>query len=340
MSTLEVEVLRREAAEEEKEEIERIRKKYKERKKQFQHQKDSNTIDQEKQALIQQAEQQEQQEKEQIRQKYKQRQKQQGQLNTTHHNPEIQALIQQAEQQEQQEKEQIRQKLKERRKERQHTTKPTNNQENKDPHKDVIIEELMENEEIGDGFEDKFDQEADNNNYPLNNHFDDENFDDGIYENSFKSEDVEINDNGENEGLETVDRSAILAKYNIKDVQDADVNSILENFDRPKIDENIEEIEEKIVSNIEKSALSHPKIEWVNVLVFLDDEELEGNIKILAEYDDGSLLNRIISDHNEKLEVELIQIALYEVWDVLTTLGVNIDDLESKIDVEIELTHS
>ncbi len=136
---------------------------------------------------------------------------------------------------------------------------------------------------------------------------------------------------------EEIDRSALLAKYNIKDIQEDDVNHILENFDRPKIDENIEIIEERIVSNIKKTALSHPKIEWVNVLVFLDDEELEGSIKVHAEYNNGNLLNRIISENTEKLEVELIQIALYEVWDVFTTLGVVIDDLESKIDVEVEL---
>jgi hypothetical protein len=82
--------------------------------------------------------------------------------------------------------------------------------------------------------------------------------------------------------------------------------------------------------------LSHPKIEWVNVLVFLDTE-LEGNIKIFAEYADRRLLKHIISKNNEELEVELIQIALYEVWDVFTTLGVNIDNLESKVDVEVEL---
>jgi hypothetical protein len=332
MSTLELEVLRREALEEEKEEIERIRKKYKQRQEEGQLTK-TNQTNPEIQALIEEAEQQEQQEKEQIRQKYKQRQEE-GQLTKTNQtNPEIQALIEEAEQQEQQEKEQIRQKLKERRKERQlqKTIEYITTQNSEDHDKDVIIEELKEVEEIRERFEEnKFDQDMDNDNYPLNNQFDD-----GINENSYENEDLKIN--GENEELELVDRSALLAKYNIKDVQEDDVNRILENFDSPIIDENIEIIENKIVSNIKKSALSHPKIEWVNVLVFLDENELEGNIKIFAEYDNGGLLKRIISEDNKKLEVELIQIALYEVWDIFTTLGVNIDDLESKIDVEIEL---
>jgi hypothetical protein len=79
MSTVQLEVHREEAPEEEIEEIERIRKKYKERQK---LKNNSKTIDSEKQALIKQAQQQEQQEKEQLIQKYKQR-LQHKQENTT-----------------------------------------------------------------------------------------------------------------------------------------------------------------------------------------------------------------------------------------------------------------
>lgn len=136
---------------------------------------------------------------------------------------------------------------------------------------------------------------------------------------------------------ETIDRSALLAKYNIHDVQEDDVDHILENFDKPIIDESVDKIEERIVLNIKNSALSHPQIQWVNVLVFLDEEELNGNIKIFAEYVEKGLLNRIRSEDNERLKVELMQIALYEVWDVFTTLGVNTDDLETKIEVEVEI---
>jgi|GEM_PF-1438540 len=348
MSTVQVEVLRREAVEEERKEIERIREKYKERKTLLQYQKDSTTLDQEKQALIQQAEQQEQQEKEQIKQKYKQRQKN-GQLNTTNHttNQEIQALIQQAELQEkeqirkirkkykerqtiiQQEKEQIKQELKPN---KQDIT--TKNIKKEDLYKKALNREITENNDIWERFLIKSNPGAESFDHLGE-------IDDKLESDVLESENLKITElKGENEELKTVDRSAILAKYSITDIQEDDVNRILENFDRPIIDENIEEIEEKIGLNIKKSALSHPKIEWVNVLVFLDEEELEGNIKIFAEYDDGSLLKRIISEDNKKLEVELIQIALYEVWDVFTTLGVNIDDLESKIDVEIELDNA
>ena len=341
MSTVQVEVLRREAAEEERKEIERIREKYKERKTQLQYQKDSTTLDQEKQALIQQAEQQEQQEKEQIKQKYKQRQKN-GQLNTT--NQEKQALIQQAELQEKEQIKQIRKKYKERqtiiqqeKEQIKQELKPnkqditTKNIKKEDLYKKALNREVTENNDIWERFLIKSNPGAESFDHLGE-------IDDKLDSDVLESENLEITQlKGENEELKTVDRSAILAKYSITDIQEDDVNRILENFDRPIIDENIEEIEEKIVSNIKRVALSHPKIEWVNVLVFLDDKELEGNIKIFAEYDDGSLLKRIISEDNKKLEVELIQIALYEVWDVFTTLGVNIDDLESKIDVEIEL---
>ena len=156
-----------------------------------------------------------------------------------------------------------------------------------------------------------------------------------------ESDDLEIDKlEGEGEELktvETVDRSDLLAKYNIQDVQVDDVDHLLENFDRSLTDENVEKVERNIVEKITNSALSHPKIEWVNVLVFLDEETGKGSIKIFAEYVDRGLLKRLISDANTQLEVELMQTALYEVWDVFTTLGVNTDYLESKIEVEVEL---
>lgn len=290
MGTAQVEVLRKEAMEEERKEVERIRKKFRERIKLLQNQQNAKKIDLEKQALIEQAQLKEQQEKEQLRQKYKQRQKQ-------------------------------------------NTTNPTTNPENEDPHEEGIIkklpenrEGLLENEEIKELFEEgNFHQDADNKNNLLNNP--------KINKNSIKS------DYEDHEELETFNRTELLAKYNIKDVQEDEINSILESFDNPLIDEDIEKIEEKLIRDIEYSVLSHSKIQWVNVLVFLDGD-LGGNIKILAEYVDRSLLKHIISKKNEKLEVELIQIALYEVWDVFTTLGVNIDNLESKIEVEVELDHA
>jgi len=288
MGTVQVEVLLKEAMEEEKKEVERIRKKYRERIKELQNQKDTNTIDQEKQALIEQAKKQEQQEKEQLRQKYKQRQKQ-------------------------------------------NTTQPTINPENEDPHEEVVVikelpenEGLLENKEIDELFEeDGFDQEVENANSLLNHP-------DEIYNH------VQSNYE-ENEELETVDRTELLEKYNIKDVHEDEIDYILESFDNPIIEENIEKIEETLMENIKNSALSHPKIEWVNVLVFLADKELDGSINLFADYVERCLIKHIISKNNEKLELDLIQIALYEVWDVFTTLGVNIDNLESKIDVEVEL---
>nr|WP_319373378.1 hypothetical protein [uncultured Methanobacterium sp.] len=359
MSTVEVEILRKEAKEEEKREIEELRQKYKQRQKQRQQQNTpQNNTNPEKEALIQQAQQQEQQEKEQIRQKLKQRQKQRQQQNTPQNNtnPEKEALIQQAQQQEQQEKEQIRQKYKQRQKQRQQQNTPQNttylekedneqnkntttkNPEKEDLYKRALNREIIENDDIWEQFlvkkskqnAERFNQSEESYEYELES--------EGLETDGIESEKLGIAElNGENDQLETVDRSALLAKYNIKDVQEDDVTNLLENFDRSITDENVEEIEERLMETIKHSALSHPKIEWVNVLVFLDEEQMIGNIKILAEYDDKNFIKRIISDNNKKLEVELIQIALYEVWDVFTTLGVNTNDLESKIEVEVEL---
>ncbi len=261
MNTVEVEVLRREAMEEEKEEIERIRKKYRERQKQGNPQ--NPIIDQEKQALIKKAQQQEQQEKELLLKKYQQRKTQKADPST-------------------------------------------NYLENKDlpeSNEELIVNDNLK--EFGRG------------------------------DRELKAEKIEWEEEISEELK--LDRSALLAKYNLKDVND-DVEEILHRFDQSVYDEDVEKIEKKLTDRITTSALSHPKVQWVNVLVFFNEGELEGNIKIFAEYADKGLLNRIRSENNERrLEFELIQAALYEVWDVFTTLGINIDNLDSKLDVEVEL---
>ena len=394
MSTVELELVRREAKEEEKEEIERIRRKYKERQNQRQL---PNTAEQEKQALMEQALKQELQEKEQRKQKYKQR-KQNGQLTTqTTNNTEKQKLIQQAQQQEQQEKEQIKQKLKQRRKNVTTETLTTETPpETDDLYKKALGIDVADDEDIWDRYliqkhdqdveslnqvkevyDDEFEidefesedlkmEELESEDWEIGependdleiaelesddldiNNFESNYSDTSEFESDYgnfveiESDDLEIDKlEGEGEELktvETVDRSDLLAKYNIQDVQVDDVDHLLENFDRSLTDENVEKVERNIVEKITNSALSHPKIEWVNVLVFLDEETGKGSIKIFAEYVDRGLLKRLISDANTQLEVELMQTALYEVWDVFTTLGVNTDYLESKIEVEVEL---
>ena len=301
MNTVEVEVLRREAMEEEKEEIERIRKKYRERQKHGNQQ--NPVIDQEKQALIKKAQQQEQQEKEQLLKKYRERQKHGNQQNPVI-DQEKQALIKKAQQQEQQEKEQLLKKYQQRKPQK--SDPSTNYLENKDlpeSNEELIVNDNLK--EFGRG------------------------------DRELKAEKIEWEEEISEELK--LDRSALLAKYNLKDVND-DVEEILHRFDQSVYDEDVEKIERKLTDRITTSALSHPKVQWVNVLVFFNEGELEGNIKIFAEYADKGLLNRIRSENNERrLEFELIQAALYEVWDVFTTLGINIDDLDSKLDVEVEL---
>jgi hypothetical protein len=365
MTTEQLEVHREEAPEEEIEEIERIRKKYKERQK---LKNNSKTIDSEKQALIKQAQQQEQQEKEQLIQKYKQR-LQHKQENTT--------FITTSENEDSHEKS-IDHEATDRKsfgelfekynidQEIESDIQLENDYLNNDVDSDALqsenrdLEEFEEsNEEIKTDdesaiLEDNYFNSTLHENNTIVEKLDIEDLpettevinstkthlkttiDDNIDENRILSGDVE--DLGvENEEVETVDRTALMAKYNLLDVQEDDIDQILQDFDRTILDEDIEEIEEQLVERIKNSSLSHEKIEWVNVLVFFDEEELEGSIKIFAEYVDGGLLTRLRSDDIQRLELELMQLALYEVWDVFTTLGVNIDDLESKLDIEVAL---
>ncbi|MBP1947010.1 hypothetical protein, partial [Methanobacterium petrolearium] len=267
----------------------------------------------------------------------------QNQQTTQNTNNTQQQLIQQAQKQEQQEKEQLMQKF---RQENKKTTAKGSEEEN--IYKRALAREESEDADIWELYLTKKPEE---DSESVNQLEEPDDVDDEMGGDMLESEPLEIKEvKRETEELETVqtvetidktsetvDRSALLAKYNIQDVQEDDVDHILENFDKPIINESIDKIEERIVLSIKNSALSHPKIQWVNVLVLLDEEELEGNIKIFAEYVERGLFNRIRSEDNERLKVELMQIALYEVWDIFTTLGVNTDYLESKIEVEVEL---
>ncbi|NYB51071.1 MAG: hypothetical protein HVN35_00690 [Methanobacteriaceae archaeon] len=338
---LEIQAIIRQAELQELREREQIRQKLKQkRQQQLQEQQKNTKNNQQKQQLIQQAQKQEKQEKEQIRQKLKQKRQQQlqEQQKNTINNQQKQQLIQQAQKQEKQEKEQIRQNLIQR---REKTAA-------KDIGKEDIFRRALDREEVEKDniwelylvqkpkkSSERFNQLG---QFETASELEIEKFEGETLKTEYLAGEAEEFETFEEPVGESIDRSALLEKFNIRDIQDDEVDHILENFDRSLSDENVEEIEEQLMEKIKKSALSHPKIEWVNVLVFLDEKEIQGNIKIFAEYNNGSLLNRIISAaDNERLEMELMQIALYEVWDVFTTLGVNTDYLESKIMVEVEL---
>lgn len=110
-----------------------------------------------------------------------------------------------------------------------------------------------------------------------------------------------------------VDRSELLKKYGIKDVQDDDVENLLQSYKGGIIDDDdVERVELVLMNLIKKSVLGIPKIKGTEVMVFLDNyKELSGTINIITEYESQGFLNRIMGQNRTAVNLrrQIINIA-------------------------------
>jgi len=110
-----------------------------------------------------------------------------------------------------------------------------------------------------------------------------------------------------------VDRSELLKKYGIKDVQDGDVENLLQSYKGGIIDDDdVERVELVLMNLIKKSVLGIPKIKGTEVMVFLDNyKELTGTINIIIEYESQGFLNRIMGQNRTAVNLrrQIINIA-------------------------------
>jgi hypothetical protein len=110
-----------------------------------------------------------------------------------------------------------------------------------------------------------------------------------------------------------VDRSELLKKYGIKDVQDGDVENLLQSYKGGIIDDDdVERVELVLMNLIKKSVLGIPKIKGTEVMVFLDNyKELTGTINIITEYESQGFLNRIMGQNRTAVNLrrQIINIA-------------------------------
>lgn len=110
-----------------------------------------------------------------------------------------------------------------------------------------------------------------------------------------------------------IDRSELLKKYGIKDVQDDDVENLLQSYKGGIIDDDdVERVELVLMNLIKKSVLGIPKIKGTEVMVFLDNyKELTGTINIIAEYESQGFLNKIMGQSRTatNLRRQIINIA-------------------------------
>ncbi len=109
------------------------------------------------------------------------------------------------------------------------------------------------------------------------------------------------------------DRSELLKKYGIKDVEDQEVEGLLQSYKGGIIDDDdVEKVELALMNLIKKSVLGIPKIKGTEVMVFLDNyKELSGTINIITEYESQGFLNRIMGQNRTAINLrrQIINIA-------------------------------
>ncbi len=113
-----------------------------------------------------------------------------------------------------------------------------------------------------------------------------------------------------------MDRSELMKKYGIKDIQEEDVSNILESYKGGSVsDDDVEKIELTLMNKIKKSILAIPKIKGAEVMVFLDNADgLSGKVNIMIESDTKGFLSRIMGDSNDiNLERQIIEISQIEI---------------------------
>lgn len=134
----------------------------------------------------------------------------------------------------------------------------------------------------------------------------------------------------------SMDRSKLIKKYGIKDIQEEDVTNILESYKGGSVsDEDVEKIELTLMNKIKKSTLSIPKIRGAEVMVFLDNaERLTGKVNIIIESETQGFLSRIMGDSNKaNLERQIIEISQIEIRKSFRKYPEIVDDFNINVEI-------
>ena len=134
----------------------------------------------------------------------------------------------------------------------------------------------------------------------------------------------------------SMDRSELMKKYGIKDIQEEDVTNILESYKGGSVsDEDVEKIELTLMNKIKKSTLSIPKIKGAEVMVFLDNvERLTGKVNIIIESQSQGFLSRIMGDSNKAdLERQIIEISQIEIRKSFRKYPEIVDDFNINVEI-------
>lgn len=116
---------------------------------------------------------------------------------------------------------------------------------------------------------------------------------------------------------EPLNRSKLLEKYGIKELNEDDVDDLLDTYKGGSLNEDdIEKIELTLMNKIKKSIFGIPKIKGTEVMVFLENAtELSGDINIIIEYEGKGFLSKFMGESKDidNLRRQVINIVQIEI---------------------------
>ena len=133
-----------------------------------------------------------------------------------------------------------------------------------------------------------------------------------------------------------MDRSKLMQKYGIKEIQEKDVDDILESYKGGSVsDDDVEKIELTLMNKIKKSILAMSKVRGVEVLVFLDNTNgLSGKANIIIESESKGFLSRLMGDSsNVNLERKIKDISQIEIRKSFRKYPEIIDKFEVNVEI-------
>lgn len=136
-----------------------------------------------------------------------------------------------------------------------------------------------------------------------------------------------------------VDRSELLKKYGIRDIDESDVEKLLDSYKGGYIsDDDVERIELTLMNRVKKSILGLPRVKGTEVMVFLDNAggDLKGNISLIMEYQSQGLFSRIRGESKEigNLKRQVVSITHIEIRKIFREYPEIVD----KFDINIEVS--
>jgi hypothetical protein len=147
-----------------------------------------------------------------------------------------------------------------------------------------------------------------------------------------------VEESSESETEEPMDRSELLKKYGIKDIDEEDVEKVLESYTGGYLSDNdVEKVELTLMNRIKKSIMGLPKVKGTEVMIFLDNagNDLRGNINVIMEFQSQGFLSRIVGGSKEinNLKRQVIGICNMEIRKIFREYPEVVDKFEINVEI-------